>query len=386
MSERIDVAVIGAGPYGLATGAHLRTVGREPRVFGEPLQFWQTATPIGMLLRSPYTGSDIGAPDLKLTLHDYERETEPVVEPIPVERFVEYGKWFQQRAVPDVDRRDVRRIQRTDAGFQVDVDGTTFRATNVVVAAGIGTFARRPPQFAAFDSDVVSHTVEHHDFSVFRHRRVSVIGGGQSALESAALLHEAGADVDVLVRADSVRWILGQARRHTIPWLNHLLYAPAAVGPGGLSQLNQRPSLYRLVPNVLHDRLDRRSIRSAGAGWLPSRLDEVFIRTGVDVAEVSAYDTGLQLRLSDGTSQRVDHVLLGTGFRIDLLRYPFWSAALNNAIRCVRGYPRLTKQFETTVPGLYVTGAPSAPTFGPLMRFVAGSGFAGRTIATALSR
>ena len=386
MTERIDVAIIGAGPYGLATAAHLRTLGREPRVFGEPLQFWQTATPTGMLLRSPYTGSDIGAPELKLTLPDYERATDPVGEPIPVERFVEYGKWFQQRAVPDVDRRDVQRVHKADAGFDLDVDGATFRAMHVVVAAGIGNFARRPPQFATFDADVVSHTVEHHDLSVFRHRRVSVIGGGQSALESAALLHEAGADVDVLVRKESVRWILGQARRHTIPWLNRLLYAPAAVGPAGLSQLNQRPTLYRQVPNILHDRIDRRSIRSAGAGWLPSRLDDVFIRTGVDVADVSGCDTGLQLRLSDGTRQRVDHVLLGTGFRINLLRYPFWSAALNNAIRCVRGYPRLTKHFETTVPGLYVTGAPAAPTFGPLMRFVAGSGYAGRTIATRCGR
>jgi hypothetical protein len=355
-------------------------------VFGEPLQFWRTHTPAGMLLRSPYTGSDIGAPELKLTLPDYERDTEPVDVPIPVERFVEYGRWFQERAVPDLDRRDVRRIQIADSGFDVEVDGETFRATNVVVAAGIGTFARRPPQFMSFDTDVVSHSVEHRDLGVFRGRRVSVIGGGQSALESAALLHEAGADVDVLVRAESVRWILGQARRHTIPWLNHLLYAPAAVGPGGLSQLNQRPDLYRRVPNVLHDRLDRRSIRSAGAGWLPGRLNDVFIRTGVDVAQVSTASEGLQLLLSDGTRQRVDHVLLGTGFRIDVLRYSFWSPALNNAIRCVRGYPRLTKTFETTVPGLYVTGAPAAPTFGPLMRFVAGSGFAGRSIARALTR
>ncbi len=387
VSERIDVAIVGAGPYGLATAAHLRNVGRAPRVFGEPLQFWSTHTPAGMLLRSPYTGSDIGAPELKLTLPDYERDTAPVDVPIPVERFVEYGRWFQERAVPDLDRRDVRRIQIADSGFDIEVDGETFRATNVVVAAGIGTFARRPPQFMSFDADVVSHSVEHRDLGVFRGRRVSVIGGGQSALESAALLHEVGADVDVLVRAESVRWILGQARRHTTPWLNHLLYAPAAVGPGGLSQLNQRPDLYRrLVPDALHDRLDRRSIRSAGAGWLPARLDDVFIRTGVDVAEVSRASEGLQLRLSDGTVQHVDHVLLGTGFRIDVLKYSFWSPALNNAIRCVRGYPRLTKNFETTVPGLYVAGAAAAPTFGPLMRFVAGSGFAGRTIARALTR
>ena len=212
------------------------------------------------------------------------------------------------------------------------------------------------------------------------------MGGGQSALESAALLHEIGADVDVLVRAPSVRWILGQSRRHTIPWLNRLLYAPAAVGPAGLSQLNQRPALYRFVPGPLHDPLDRRSIRSAGAAWLVPRLVDVEIREGVDIAEATRSGNGLELRLSNGTRQTVDHVLLGTGFRIDLAKYSFWSPALVNAITCVRGYPKLTQNFETSVPGLYVTGAPAAPTFGPLMRFVAGSGFAGRSIARALAR
>jgi hypothetical protein len=386
-TERIDVAIIGAGPYGLSTAAHLHNVGREPRVFGVPLQFWSTHTPIGMLLRSPYHGSDIGAPELKLTLQDYERDTQrPLTVPIPVEDFVEYGKWVQRRAVPDLDQREVRRIDVGDSGFRLEVEGDTFEASRVVVAAGIGTFARRPLQFDQFDADLVSHTVEHHDLSQFRGRRVSVVGGGQSALESAALLHEIGADVDVLVRAPSVRWILGQSRRHTIPWLNRLLYAPAAVGPAGLSQLNQRPALYRFVPGPLHDPLDRRSIRSAGAAWLVPRLVDVEIREGVDIAEATRSGSGLELRLSNGTRQTVDHVLLGTGFRIDLAKYSFWSPALVNAITCVRGYPKLTQNFETSVPGLHVTGAPAAPTFGPLMRFVAGSGFAGRSIARALAR
>ena len=190
----------------------------------------------------------------------------------------------------------------------------------------------------------------------------------------------------MLARVDSVRWIQGKSLRHTTPWLNHLLYGPAAVGPAGLSQLNERPDLYRLLPNFLHDPFDRRSIRSAGAGWLYSRLEDVPIRTGVEVVEATRAGDGLQLRLSDGTRHTVDHVLLGTGYRVDLAKYPFWGPTLGNAIRCVRGYPTLGKHFETTVPGLQITGAPAAPTFGPLMRFVAGSGFAGRTIARALAR
>src|SRR6478672_12168831 len=103
-----DVAIVGAGPYGLAAAAHLRAAGRETRIFGEPLQFWETQTPIAMVLRSPYRGSDIGGSST-LTLHDYATESgRAIPSPIPVNQFVEYGKWFQQHAVPEVDRRDVR--------------------------------------------------------------------------------------------------------------------------------------------------------------------------------------------------------------------------------------------------------------------------------------
>ena len=52
MSEELDVAVVGAGPYGLAVAAHLRAVNRDVRVFGETFHFWRTQTPVGMVLPS----------------------------------------------------------------------------------------------------------------------------------------------------------------------------------------------------------------------------------------------------------------------------------------------------------------------------------------------
>ena len=386
MTDSVDIAIVGAGPYGLAAAAHLRAAGRETRVFGEPLQFWQTQTPVAMVLRSPYLGSDIGGSST-LTLRDYETDSgRAIPRPIPVNRFVEYGKWFQQNAVPEVDRRDVRTIAGVDSGFRVTVDGDVYAARRVVVATGVGAFAWTPPVFAALDHEIVSHSLDHHTLDGFAGRRVTVIGGGQSALETAALLHEGGSDVDVLVRAPSVRWLSESSWKHTTWPVNRMLYAPPDVGPALASHLVAHPGAYRRFPRQWQDRLATRSVRPAGAGWLRPRLRDITIRTGVQVVEVTPCRDRVHLRLDDGTQLRVDHVLLATGYRVDLSRYSFLASPLVEAIRGVNGYPRLSRGFETTMPGLHVVGAPAAWSFGPLMRFVAGSGFAARLLTRWLAR
>ncbi len=384
-TDEIDIAIVGAGPYGLAAAAHLRAARRDVRVFGEVFDFWRTQTPIGMVLRSPYRGSNVGDPEGKLTLQDYERDSgDPVAVPIPVDRFLHYGGWFQQRVVPDLDRRDVALVERTATGFHLETGGDTWAARRVVVAAGVGTFAHRPTQFDGFGDDLVSHTLDHHDLSRFAGQQVAVIGGGQSALESAALLHELGADVQVMVREPTVRWLSEGSWKHTTPWVSKLLYAPPDVGPAGVSHLVDHPGAYHRLPRRLQDRLAVRSVRPAGAGWLRPRLAAVPIRTALHVTEAKAGGDRIRLSFDAAGDETVDHVLLGTGYRVDLSKYRFLAPELVNAIECVDGLPRLNHRFETSVPGLYVLGAPAAWSFGPLMRFVAGSDFAARTLTAGL--
>jgi hypothetical protein len=52
----------------------------------------------------------------------------------------------------------------------------------------------------------------------------------------------------------------------------------------------------------------------------------------------------------------------------------------------VNGYPVLGAGFETTAPGLHLLGAPASWSFGPLMRFVAGTEFAGRALERCVAR
>ena len=153
-----------------------------------------------------------------------------------------------------------------------------------------------------------------------------------------------------------------------------------------MSHLVARPGLYRRMPRERQDVLAIRSVRPAGAGWLRPRLEEVRIRTAIEVTEARRDRDAVRLRLDDGSDQTVDHVLLATGYRVDLSNYRFLSPALTGAIACVGGYPVLSVAFETSVPGLHILGAPAAWSFGPLMRFVAGSGFAARSLARGVTR
>lgn len=382
-----DVAIVGAGPYGLAAAAHLAPVhGLEVRVFGRPMSFWDEQMPRGMLLRSPYVASTIGNPDDLASLDAYQRATGRLVtKPVPLEDFVAYGRWFAAGLPTAPDERFIDTIEPSPAGFVLRLrDGEQTTARRVVIAGGIAPFADRPDVFDGIDAELVSHASEHRDLGVFAGRRVLVVGGGQSALESAALLKEAGASVEMLVREDRIYFLRRAPIIHKLGPLTKAAFAPAEVGPAGISRLVSAPRLYRTLPRRTQDRFAVRSLRPAGAGWLTERVRDVPINLGKTATRARVQNGRIELTLDDGSRREADHVLLATGYRVNFAKYPFVSQAVLDRVRQVDGYPVLSTGFETTLPGLYVIGAPSAWSYGPLMRFVAGSEFAGPTLARAI--
>ncbi len=378
----IDVAILGAGPYGLSVAAHLRTVqGLDVTIFGETMSFWERHMPAGMLLRSPWAGSHLSDPESSFTLDAYRAKNgNNFNAPIPVVRFIDYGHWFQHCAAPDIDKRQVGLIEKTAKGFQLTLnDGATVDARHVIVACGIASFAWRPAVFEKLPSSLVSHSSEHRDLSLFKGKQVMVVGAGQSALESAALSHEGGAMVEMLIRAPVVHWLGQRPLLHKWP-IEPLLYAPPDVGPALVSHFVARPNWFRRLPRGWQDALGPRSIRPAGARWLRPRLNEVGIRTGRFVVTAVPVNQRLQLRLDDGSEHIVDHALLGTGYRVDISRYKFLSRELLDSIKQIDGYPQLSSGFESSIPRLHFVGAPAAWSFGPLMRFVAGAEYTSRAI------
>lgn len=382
------VVIIGAGPYGLAAAAHLRAAKVEPRVFGEPMSFWDEQMPRGMLLRSAWEASHIAAPGDGLTLDAYRATSEAALSsPVPLDGFVSYGRWVARQVVPELDRRRVRSVESVGDGFRLTLaDGEPVAADRVIVATGIAPFVHRPRLYEAMPRGLVTHSSEHRDFDRFRNRRVLVVGGGQAALESAALLHEAGAVVEVVTRAPSLHFLRGGRLRRTLGPAARLLYPPTDVGPPGLNWIVALPDLYRRLPRATQDRIYRRSVRPAGAGWLVPRLHDVPLTTGRSVVAVRERHGEAWLRLDDGAERTVEAVILATGYRVDVRRYPFLTSALLRGLRAVHGYPVLRSGLETSIPGLHMLGAPAGWSFGPVARFVSGTGYTGRALARHISR
>jgi NADPH-dependent 2,4-dienoyl-CoA reductase/sulfur reductase-like enzyme len=379
------VAVIGAGPYGLSVAAHLRKQRVQTRVFGLPMESWRRM-PERMCLKSVWSASSLADPDFNLTLDRYDGSTPAARdEPISLAFFLQYARWFQEQAVPELELSCVSRLSHGGGCFRVALaDGRELQAGTVVVAIGVRDFPHRPELARGLPADLASHTGEHVRFESFHGARVAVLGSGQSALESAALLNEAGADVELISRGP-VRWISRRLYRHG-GVLRHLFYPPSDVGPPGLNWLCGAPFVMSVLPAGLRQRIHTRAVRPSGAQWLRPRVDgKIRITSGTSIQEAEPRGGGLRLHLSDGTERHVDHLLMGTGYRPDLDGIPFLEPSLRRRVVVRNGYPVLNRWFESSVPQLHFVGGLAGWSFGPICRFVAGARASARQVAWRVS-
>ena len=230
------------------------------------------------------------------------------------------------------------------------------------MATGIGLFAWWPEPLRNLPPELASHTSEHKDLSRFREKQVAVVGAGQSALESAALLHEAGARAELFARGPAVRWLWQRPLLHKWP-IEPLLYAAPDVGPALISQIVARPSWYRRMPRQWQDNLGVRPIRPAGARWLKSRVDPVPIVTGRSIVSAVPSRGHLTLKLDDGSERSVDHALPGTGYKVDISQYPFLDCKLLAAIRQINELSTPEPRVRVVCAGLHFSGCPSGMEF-----------------------
>jgi cation diffusion facilitator CzcD-associated flavoprotein CzcO len=161
-----NVVVIGAGPNGLSTAAHLTHSGIERRVFGRTMDAWRSNMPAGMFLKSEPYGSDLCSPDSGYLLGDYCRtageEYHDRVIPVPIDRFISYGSWFADQLVPDVEDVEVMSLAQAPSGFLLrTAQGEEIKAARVVMATGIIPFAQLPSQLEGLPTELVSHTSTH---------------------------------------------------------------------------------------------------------------------------------------------------------------------------------------------------------------------------------
>ncbi len=384
---RLDAVVVGAGPYGLSTAAHLRHLGLRVAVFGRPVELWREHMPKGMLLRSWWWAANLSDPDRRYTFEAFFRDNGlPPVYPVPLDTFVAYALWFQRNAVPEVDETYVAKVERLDRGFRVTLeDGRSVESDNVVLATGLQPFAHTPGEFRDLPPGFVSHSSDVRDPQTFQGRRVVVIGGGQSAVEYAALLAEAGATVD-LVSRHPIIW-LPRDRYGERSLLERCLAPDAGIGPGWRNWILEHvPQVFYHLPPSWKERALAYYSGAWAADWLRARVaNRVTLHEGCVVASHTVHPDGVDLTLSDGTRIPADHVLLATGYRADIDRISIFAPALREAVRSDRGVPALSSSFETSVPGLYLVGLASSRSFGPMYRFVLGCRPAARRVARSIA-
>jgi len=362
--ENTELLVIGAGPYGLATAAHARRQGIETLVLGEPMSFWRENMPAKMMLRSgPDWHMDVAQ---KLTMRAFleERGTKlEEVDPIPISLFLEYADWFRERAGVAVEQDLVEDLVKPNGRFEATLrSGRRVVAGAVVAAPGISRFGVIPDWVERdLSPGSWSHTCNLVHFEELRGKRVLIVGGRQSAFEWAALLADEGAaEVHVV-------------HRHDPPD-----FAPADwsfVDP--LMELTVGvPGWFRGLPQEEREAVAKRfwaEGRLKLEPWLTPRLTSPAVsrHAHASVEECREEDGEIHVRLSNGEELTADYIVLATGYKPDMNKVPYLSGVVRR-MDLADGFPILDDNFQTSLPGLFVTGFPATRDFGPFFGFVRG--------------
>ncbi len=392
-----EVIIIGAGPYGLSATAHLQHAGIEPYVIGKAMSFWKEQMPAKMLLRSRIEASNIAAPQKHLSIEAYQKATKrKLLEPLPIEDFIAYGEWFQKHVAPNIDTRHVKSISKNNGTFDVIMeDGEQLQSKAVVLALGIGAFSQRPKEFAAISRQLAPHSSDLNNLARYKGKRVAVVGKGQSALEYAALLHEAGAQVEILTRGPALTFRPFAWRKHLfrrltpgpLRGLSYKILPPTDLGDIHTARKIANPRLYRRQSPATQESLLKDCTKPVGAYWLQSRLESVPVKIGIAISSAEASASGIKLHLSDGSTYEADFVILATGYQIDISRYEILEKSLEQKVaKTTDGYPLLDMGLQTSVKGLYMAGVIGERTLGPTLRFVTGTSNAGRHLVGGISR
>ncbi|MGQ0742415.1 MAG: NAD(P)-binding domain-containing protein [Alphaproteobacteria bacterium] len=396
MVNRCEVAVVGAGPYGLSLAAHLRERGVGFRIFGRPLDTWWRHMPEGMMLKSDGFATNLSAPAPNSTLAAYcAKHALPYRDqglPVPLSIFLAYAENFRARFVPDLEETNVARIERAGGGFTLALEnGETLAARHVVLAVGISWYAYTPPVLAALPRELVSHSFDHREFYGFRGKNVAVIGAGASAVDVAHALAESGASPRIVARAAAVRFNdVPGADAEKFP--SRLQRPASGIGRGWKSYFcAAAPLLFYRLPRHLKERAIASHMHPAGGWFMRDKVEgniPMSLSRAICGAEMKKGLAVLALAGPGGAHETLsfDHVIAATGFWPDLRKLPFLAPDLAGTAAPGGGSPELSDVFETRAPGLYALGLNAMESFGPLMRFMVGAEFAAPRLAAHLER
>lgn len=378
----VDVAIVGAGPYGLSLAAHLGARGIEHRIFGEPMGAWKANMLPGMLLKSYPWATSLSDAASAFTIKKFCLERalpyHDELTPLPIERFLQYAEVFHARYAPHVERKLLATLQPAPAGFHARFsDGETIFARRVVVAIGLQAFRRLPQEAAQLSAEMHSHSGDYGPLDALDGQEVVVVGSGSSATDLAAMLNDRGISVSLVARASHLDFA---ARPRTRSLLERTIAPTSGIGQGWTAGACARyPQLIRLLPD------DQRVQIANGKVWGPVGsafarervIGRVPLWLGRSLRKIGTQGDKVALDLTDqaGASHtlRCDHVIFATGYGIDANRLDFLDHKILSQMRLIEKSPELSSHYETSVPGLHFIGPAAANSFGPVCRFVYGA-------------
>lgn len=392
----LETAIIGAGPYGLSIAAHFRRRSIPFRIFGRPMDSWLNHMPKGMMLKSDGFASDIYDPEKAFTLRQFCAERgikyADTGVPVQIDTFTSYGLAFRDRMVPELEDKLVASVDRAPGGFLLRLeDGETFQARKVVLAVGITHFEHVPENLAHLPGEFFSHSARHREVEPFRGRGVVVIGGGASALDLAGLLREAGADVQMVARAAELHFH-SQPTGKPRSWWQQIRHPQSGLGPGTRSRFYaDAPGAFHYLPEGLRLYIVGKALGPSGGWFIRDKvIGKLPLHLGCtpQSAEVQNGKVHLKVRAADGSQSEIvtEHVIAATGYKVDMERLKFLNPEIRSKVKTLNKAPVLSSNFESSVDGLYFGGVAAANSFGPVMRFAFGAGFAARTITSGVAK
>ena len=377
MTLKTDLLIIGAGPFGLSLAAQAKHDGIEHIVVGKSMEFWRRNMPKGMFLRSACDWHL--DPQNVHTIEAYLKtlnKTASDVEPLSLEFYLSYVAWFQKQKQIEPGSSYIARLDlNLDAFVATTVDGTSINTRRVVLAPGFKHFTHVPQKLRAkLPSNRVQHTCDFVDFSNAKDKRFLIVGGRQSAFEWAALLLEAGAaEVHIAHRHSSPSFAVADWS-----WVMPLV-----------DRIESDPGWFRRLSQVEKDEIVQRMWaegRLKVEPWLEARLNHARAKIWENT-EVESCVAGedLKVMLTGERTLNVDEVVLATGYKVDVARLPYLSAGnVMQKLETKNGFPVLDENFETSVPGLFITSMPAVQDFGPYFGFTIAARASAKIIANAL--
>ncbi|MGB7291110.1 MAG: NAD(P)-binding domain-containing protein [Thermodesulfobacteriota bacterium] len=379
VSKHVNLLIIGAGPFGLSMAAYAKYHNLDHLLIGKPMSFWKENMPKGMFLRS---GRDWHLCPQGIYTIDKYLETKQLkpedVEPLSLDLYLSYSDWFQEKTKVQIQESLVQRLDHSNNKFVATLDDCqTITASNVLIAIGFRYFKNVPTELAEIiPSKRFSHTCDLVNFDSLKGKRCLIVGGRQSAYEWAALLIENGAAA------------VHVSHRHEMPiftesdwsWVNPMM-----------DTMTKNPGWFRNLEKRKRKEIEQRfwaEGRLKLEPWLWPRIERENIKIWQSSRVVACKElpTGeLEVKLDVEGRLTVDHIILATGYKVNMENVPLLAAGnILSKMKIHEGSPVLDENFQSNIPGLFITSMAATRDFGNFFAFtvtaVASAKIIGRAI------